>query len=157
MEEQIPLPGEEAERITEIADEISGENIDFTSGFALQVNAQRDITISEGGGGVIAAGRDSEVNNGGAQVIVAGNDVQIENGGAMIINAGGNVDITNGGGLLVAGQNVSTQNGFVGMVLSQESNIGEGSKVLLNTPQAIAFGAALGSAFALLGWLLRKK
>jgi hypothetical protein len=42
-------------------------------------------------------------------------------------------------------------------LISSQTTLGEGNRVIFNTPQAIAFGAALGGVFALVSWLMPKK
>ena len=68
-------------------------------------------------------------------MLVAGNSIPIQHGG---------------GAVLVAGQAEVTR-GAVGVLLTRHATLGEGTRVLLNTPQAMALGAAFGFVFALVG------
>ena len=153
--------------------EINGEQVDFSAGFAVNVNATKDVNIQQGGGLMISAeqnaqvsyggalminaGHDANITNGGASMINVGGNVQMTNSGAGIMNIGGNVDLTNGAGVVMNTNNATVEDGFVGLLISSQTTLGEGSRVLLNTPQAIAFGAALGAVFALLSLIFRRK
>lgn len=127
-------------------------------GFAFAVSANQDASISQAGAFGVNAGRDVEIQYGGAIAINAGGSADIQYGGAMWINAGGTVDIDYGGGWVInAAKGANLTNSTVGVLLSPKTELNEGSRVILNTPQAIAFGAAFGVVFTLLRWLLKKK
>ena len=163
----------EPEQVSGIAGEINGQTVAFgpglvgviraeqdaslTRGGAMVVAAGKDVEMSEGGAGLVVSGRDFDLQNGGAWVTVIGHNGQVTNGGAIVINAGGNLDITNGGGVVAVCKQAAIQNGSVGVLLTGQANLGENTKVVLNTPQALALGAAFGTVFALLSWLLRRR
>jgi hypothetical protein len=56
--------------------------------------------------------------------------------------------------VVVSQQQVTARQSLIGMVLARQVTLEEGSRVLLNTPQAIAFGAAVGAAFGVVLWRL---
>jgi hypothetical protein len=90
--------------------------------------------------------------------MVAGRDASLQAGYASVVVAGGDVEISQAGAeVMVVGGKVTAENTFIGMVIADQVELGEGSRVLLNTPQAIAFGAALGAAFGAVSLLLRRK
>ncbi len=174
MEEQSFEPTyPEPEQVSGIAGEITGQNVTFGPGLAGVIRAEQDVSLarggamvvaagkdvemSGGGAGLLASGRDLEIQNGGAWVAVIGKDGQISNGGAIFLNVGGSLDITNGGGVVAVARQASIQNGAVGLLFTGQANLGENSKVILNTPQALALGAAFGTVFAVLSWLLRRR
>lgn len=133
------------------------EELQFGPGFAGQLNAAQDLAMTQAGAILAVAGRDAEISYGGAQVIVAGNDVEVAYGGAMVMVVGGDAALANGGAGLVVGENTTVRAGTVGVALTGQLNLEEGSKVILSTPQAIALGAAFGAACGLVSWLLRRK
>lgn len=161
------------EDVTTVADEISGENVQMGSGFAGKISAEQDVNMTQSGALMISAGQNLDLSYGGGMMINAGHDMDMVNGGGWMVNVGGNADITNGGGLImnvggnanitnggalaVSSQQVGVQKGYVGVILSRQTNLDDSSKVLLDTKQAVAFGAAMGAVFALLSWLLRRK
>ena len=101
------------------------------------------------------AGNEMWVSRSAAGALVAGRDMQITNSSGNTLVAGGNIEITGGGGaVLVAGKSGIVSHGTVGVIISRQTVLGEGSQVLLDKPQAIAFGAALGAAFGVVSWLL---
>ncbi len=175
MDEQQNMEsmGQEAEQPFTVSGEVSGQDVVFGPGLAGTVSAQENVTVSKGGALVITAGNDASVVGGGAFAIPVGGDLTLVNGGAALMPIGGNVDLVNGGAqTMIIGGNLDMANGvggimltsqatvknsFVGVVISGETQLEEGSRVLLDTKQALAFGAAFGAVFALLGWLLRKK
>jgi hypothetical protein len=139
------------------AADVAGEDMAFKSGFAAGIAANRDAKVRGAGALGIAAGRDMELSNGGAFTIAVGHDLKLTNGGAFIMPVGNSTEINNGGAILTMGNQISARNSFFGILLSQQTTLEEGSKVLLDTKQAIAFGAALGAVLAVLSWLFRKK
>jgi hypothetical protein len=176
MDEQsneMETPNPEAEQPFTITDEVSGQEIVFGPGLAGSVSAQENVSISKGAALVISAGKDASLVDGGAMAIPVGRDLTLVNGGAMVMPVGGNAEIVNGGGwIMPVGGNVdlanggagmmftseaSVKNSYVGLLFSGNTTIDESSRVLLDTKQAIAFGAAFGAAFALLSLLFRRK
>jgi hypothetical protein len=152
--ENIEGDVEEGEELTT---EIVEESVVFKSGFAAGVAANRDAEIHQAGAFGIAAGRDMELSYGGGLSIAVGHDLKLTNGGALVMPVGNTAEITNGGALAMIGTKVQARNSFFGIVLAQQTTLEEGSQVLLNTQQALAFGAAFGLVMAAFGWLIRKK
>jgi hypothetical protein len=74
--------------------------------------------------------------------MIANGDVSIEQGGTQSIIAAGGATIGD--------------HAYVGLVLSPKVTVEDGAKVLMNTPQALAFGAALGGAIGLLVRMFRR-
>ena len=87
----------------------------------------------------------------GEQVLVR-QDVSITNGGSGPIAAAGSVSIVNGGAQTIATLGGATlgERSFVAFVLAPKVTIERGATVLMSTPQALAAGAAVGVAIALL-------
>ena len=140
------------------AKEVIGENIQFDNGLAINVTAHNDLGAQNSLVFVARAEGNMEVQGSGGMAMVAGADMQVTNGGAQVIVAGGGMQLTNGGAqLMVAGGEINVQKGFVGVAVTNQLNLSEDSKVLLDKPQAILFGAALGAVFGLVSWLLRKR
>lgn len=172
MEEQQQYNGDENLITAGYASEINGEDVHFGPGLAVAIKAQKDVNLDRAGalaveaggnvnftysGGLLSnVGGSAEITNGGALMINIGGSAEITNGGAWTMNSGKNIEIHNGGALAMMGKQVTAENSFVGVVIANQTQMGEGTRVLLDTPRAIAFGAAMGAAFALLSLLLRK-
>ncbi len=121
---------------------IEAENAMIESSMLVSVSATEDATIENSVGVVMAAGNDLHANNSVGSVWVAGNDLHLQQGG---------------GALLIAGEQVHAEKSTIGVLLSGEPvNLGEGSKILLDTRQAAVLGAAFGIVFALMSYLLRR-
>lgn len=149
------------------------EQVQFGPGFALKVDAKQDAAVSQAGVLVAAAGRDMKMTcsgsllmasgrdttfaNGFSQVNVVGHDLIFKNSTAGVMKVGGNVEITHSAVLGSAGKQASVRNSAIGVILASKVELGEGNRVVLNTPQAAALGAAFGAVFVLLSWLLRRK
>lgn len=175
MEQPIPEMenenGADAPEIT-IDTEVVAENVQFGPGFAVSVSAKQDAHIERAGAMAINVGRDADISYGGATAINVGGSTDISFGGAMIINVGGNTEISNGGAfainaakntelnnsvsLVMLSPKVHAQESTIGVLLSGSTELGEGTRVILNTKQAIALGAAAGAVFALLRWLMKR-
>jgi hypothetical protein len=99
--------------------------------------------------GQVQAQGKAEVQRSLAGAVVAGADAAIHESAAPVVVAGGNVELTSAyNEVLVAGGTVHAERSFIGMIIADQVTLGEGSRVLLNTPQAVAFGLAAGVAMA---------
>lgn len=164
---------EQQDEMGEGAGDVIVEQVQFGPGFALKVDAKQNAVVSRAGALIVAAGRDMEMTRAGAllmasgrdttfangfsEVNVVGHDLILKNSTAGVIKAGGSAEIIHSAVLGSASQQASAQHSAIGVVLAGKVELGEGSRVVLNTPQAAALGAALGAVFALVSWLLRRK
>lgn len=157
-EDQVEASEPEAVDTIGVTDQVSGDIVTFSKGFAGAVSAKQDVTIIQAGAGAIGAGEDATITYGGAMVIGLGGDLEVVNGGAMFLNAGGEATLTNGGAFsIMSGDNVTIRNGGAGLVFAQQVNLEEGSKILMDTKAAVAFGVAMGAAAAILSLLFRRR
>lgn len=139
-----------------LGQEIKAEHIDLRQNIFGRIEADH-VQIQEGGAAIISAKNDISVTNGGAVAMLAGGNVNISSGGAQLMAAGGDMHIEEGGGMILVSRQARVSKGVIGFLLAREAVIGEDSRVIFNTPQAIALGAALGAVFATLNFLLRRK
>jgi hypothetical protein len=138
--------------------EIIGDNIQLERSFTVSANAQGNLDLSNSFAAIARAEGDMHVQDSGAMTIVAGGDMQVTNGGAQFIITGGNSQISSGGAqIMVVGGEMTAQQTFVGLAITNQLNLSEDSKVLLDKPQALLFGAAFGAIFAFFTWLLRRR
>jgi hypothetical protein len=134
----------------------SQENLSMSKAGALLVRAEKNLEMVNSGAGAVVSGADLKVKNGGAGVIVSGGNLTLENGGGQTIVVGGDMEITNGGAtLVIPGGDLTIKKSFIGVALAKEVQVSEDSRVLLDTPRALIFGAAFGGVFALVRWLLK--
>lgn len=119
----------------------------------------RDVQLKESGAGLIAAGGRLSILNGGCGPVLANGGVTIRNGGCGPMIANGDVSIENGGtqGIVAAGGATIGPKALVGFVVSPKVTVADGGKVLFSSRQAVAFGAAAGTALALLSRVLRRR
>jgi hypothetical protein len=149
---------EESVQQGQFTQELSGENIQFESSFAVNAAAQGDLNLNNSFAVIARAEGDAHVQDSGAMTLVSGGDMQVMNGGAQIMVAGGNSQISNGGAqIMIVGGEMTAQQSFVGLAITDQLNLSEDSKVLLDKPQALLFGAAFGAIFAVFTWLLRRR
>jgi len=93
-----------------------------------------------------------------AMVVRADQSIQVTDSIVSTAVAGNNLTATdNLMRVVVAGNDVTADHCVLGMVISKQVTLGEGNRILLDTPRAIAFGSALGAAYALVTWCLRTK
>ena len=132
------------------AREVSGAQVEFGPGCAGVVRAGGSATVSKAGALAIVAGQDMVAERAGGMMMAAGKDLTMSNGGAQLAIVGGKMTITNGGlQTALIGGSLEANHSFVGIALSPKTVLGEGSRLLLNLPLAIAFGLAFGAAYAL--------
>jgi len=171
---EIPQPqSEPVQQFDGIAMKITADRLNFGPGFAVQVSGQNELSMSQSGAFAVAAGndmnlsfggslgmavgRDQQVINGGTLVAAVGRDLSLTNGGALLVNSGATTQITNGGSLVTISPVVTSRDSFMGVVLARHVELDAGTRVLLNTQQALALGAACGAVFGLLNWLFRRR
>jgi hypothetical protein len=137
---------------------VQGDEVEVFNSVVGTVTAGANATLSSGGAMVVAASNDLKVMGGGAAIIAAGRDMTIQGGGGTLIATGRDLRVQGGGGaLLFAGNSATLERSYVNVLVSGNVEVGEGGRVLLSTPQALALGAALGAVFALVSSLLRRR
>jgi len=136
---------------------VQGDEVEVFNSVVGTVTAAGNATLSSGGAMVVAASNDLRVMGGGAAVIAAGRDMTIQGGGGTLIASGRDLRVQGGGGALLFASNATLEKSYVNVLISGNVEVGEGGRVLLNTPQALALGAALGAVFALVSSLLRRR
>lgn len=109
---------------------------------ALVVRSAKNMTITDSAVLAGVAGGDMQVNYSFGQTVVAGRDISLDN--SLLLSA-------------VVGRDVDATGSVLGIVFAKKLELAGGSRILFNTPQAVAFGAALGAGLALVSWLLRKR
>jgi hypothetical protein len=146
---------------------------DTFSGFAFKVSADGDIAVTKSLTGAVIAGKNFEMTNSSTTAAVAGADInlynssvkiavtgntqKLKNSRVCIVKAGGDAEVRDSKIRVLAGSQVTAQKSVIGLVLARQVNLGEGSQVLVNTRQAVAFGTSLGIAFAVICRLLNNK
>jgi len=112
---------------------------------AASVKVERDAVVNDSGVLAVAVGRDAQMTNSlVAGPLAVGRDLSTEQSVS---------------GMVVVGNSATVQgNSVVGVLVSSGPvTLTEGSRVLMSTQQAAAFGAALGAVFALLSFLFRRR
>ena len=118
----------------------------------------RDVHLTQAATGAAALEGNLSILNGGCGPVLAGGDVTIRNGGCGPMIIGGDASIENGGtqAVVAAGGATIGPRALVGIVVSPSVTVEEGGRVLMNTGQAMAFGAAAGIVFALVSRMARR-
>jgi hypothetical protein len=158
---------------SEMEEEVVAENVEVNSGFVGVVQAQNDVSLTSAGAGLVAAANNIRVEYGGAGALVSGGNLELTSGGGFVFITGGDLSIKQGGGqVLISGGSVNVEQGgaalmltpnatlsksYIMMLVSAKTNLADGSRVLLGTPQALALGAALGIVFAVLSRLIGRR
>ncbi len=118
---------------------------------------QTENGLNSGMGVTVNAPNDAKVDSSMAVVIAVGRDAQIDSSLANVVPVGRDLSMSDSvGGIMPVGNKAELHGSSVGVLISNNIELSEDSKVLLTTPQAIALGAALGSAFAMVTFLLRR-
>jgi hypothetical protein len=163
--------GESQKRIT--GDRSSSKDKNIRAGFAAHFSAEGDIKLSRSLAGAVIADKDIEAsqsstlaavagaditfNNSSSKIAVAGNHLYLQNSHASVIKAGSVVDLVSSHVRVLAGSQFNANETKIGIVLSRQTNLGEGSQVLVNTTQAVVFGSVLGAVFGIIYWLLKRE
>ncbi len=138
-----------------------GEGQEMDEKFSPGVAAEEDMTLTDSGAFGIAVGRDLQMSDSGAFSIAVGRDLTLNEGGALLMKIDGNAEITNGGAFAAVCNDVTARESSIGVLISRQTNLGEGANVMFDTRQAMAFGAAFGAVFgavfALLSLFFRRR
>jgi hypothetical protein len=113
---------------------LSAHNVRIERAAAGPVLASGDVSVLQGGCGPVLCSGNVSITQGGCGPVLARGNVSIQQGGTQSVLAG---DASIGGGA------------FVGLVVSPKVTIENGARVLMTTPQAAAFGAAVGGLIGL--------
>lgn len=119
----------------------------------------RDVHLNNSGAGFVAADGNFSIFNGGCGPVLANGSVTIRNGGCGPLVANGDVSIENGGTQVVVasgGARIGPR-AFVGVVVSPNVTVEEGGRVLAGSPLALALGAGVGFAVAMLTRVARRR
>jgi len=111
------------------------DSAEFTNGYSQWILAGEDASLTNGGAAAIVAGGETSIKNGGAALVLAGNGLKAEHSGA---------------GALITGK-ADIHGGFVGLVVSGKTAMGEGTRVLLGTRQVVMLGVVLALVLRLFG------
>ncbi len=155
MDEKAAGQTENAEVSRSFVASANGENVKVSSSGVGVVSAGSRASLHQGGAAIVAAGQSVEVLQAGAQMIVAGSEMRVMQGGGQLMLSGGYMKVEQGGGLVMITSRANVKRSYVGVLISGSTQLQEGTKVLLGTTQAAAFGAALGLVFAAASRLLR--
>jgi hypothetical protein len=144
-----PPESTEVETHTGPAGVLQARSVSLTNGVALALVGQENAQLRQGGAFAVVGGNTMTLTQGGGQLVVAGNTMTINQGGGQLMIAGNSINIEQGGGgIMLAGQ-ATVNRGFIGVLISGATELQEGAKVLLDTRQALMFGAAFGLVFAI--------
>lgn len=113
---------------------ISAHDVNLLQAASGPVMASGDVTITQGGCGPLMCSGDVTITNGGCGPTIARGSVSFHNGGTQSV---------------IAGEAHLGSGSFVGLVAAPKVTVEDGARVLMSTPQAAAFGAALGVVLAL--------
>ena len=105
-----------------------------------------DVHLEMAAAGPVLASGDVTLDRAGCGPVLCAGDLTITQGGCGPVLAKGAVSITQGGTQsVIAGQAHLGRGSFVGLVASPRVTVADGARVLMSTPQAAAFGAAVGA------------
>ena len=109
-----------------------------------------NVSVQMGAAGPVLASGDVSIERAGCGPLMAAGDVTITQGGCGPVLSAGSVSITQGGTQsVIAGEARLGSGSFVGLVLAPRVVVEQGARVLMNTPQAAAFGAVVGGVIGL--------
>jgi hypothetical protein len=124
-------------------------DVDVERSLVGAINAH-DVRLHQAASGPVMASGDVTITQGGCGPVVCSGDLSIRQGGCGPTIVRGNVTIEQGGTQsVIAGEAHLGSGSFVGLVAAPKVTIADGARVLMNTPQAAAFGAVLGLTIAL--------
>jgi hypothetical protein len=153
---QTPQP-EESGVNGGIAYQVQGETVEVQGSLVGAVNANQNANIGNSLALAVMSGANASLDNSASSVIMAGENVEITNGGAGFILTGGNVEISNGGAGAMICQQATVKQATINVLLANQVELGEDTKILFSTRQAAAFGAAFGVVVAILTFLFRRR
>lgn len=155
---QIELEASQAEVESTFVQQVQADQVTITSSLVGSISAEGSVQAFNSLIASMAVGDKAHLEQGGVFLLTVGGDADFSEGKASVTVAGGDTTLEHSSAkLIVAGNAAHVKNSFVGVLLARQAELGEGSQVLLNTPQAIAFGAAAGLVLGLVQLLSRRK
>jgi hypothetical protein len=137
---------------------IDADQVTFGPGLAGVITAGQDCVVHQTIAGNIRAIQGAQIEQSLSAAMVAGAGLEIKDSLAQVMVAGENMDLDDSGALIsVAGGNITVHGGLVGVAITDNLHLHDDSRVLLNTRQAILFGAAFGVLFGLVSHLLPRR
>jgi hypothetical protein len=137
-----------------------GGALDETAGDAteqaLVVVEARKALMSRSVAKTVTASNSAVMNLSGALTVRAGDDIVVTAGGAGVMIAGGDLHMEGGAGGVIAAKEAHVESGFVGLLLARRASMGEQTRVLITTRQAVLIGVLIGALFPLTRYLLRR-
>lgn len=134
---------------------VRGGDVSLTNGGAIAMLAGGDVSLKNGYCQWLGAGDNATLQQAGASLVAAGNDMSLTKGGGALLAAGNQLSLQYGGGLgLVAGK-AEVRNSYLGLLVAGKATIGENSRVLFGTKEAIIFAAVLAVLLRLFGFVGR--
>jgi len=117
----------------------------------------QQVSIESSAAGAVAAGNDINVDGAVVAAMAAGNSATISNSGAGAVIVGGDADLSNSFiNTLIVGGKAKVKGSFIALLFADKAELGDGTRVLLNTRQAIIFALVFGLASGSLSALLRR-
>lgn len=157
MEEQLARAAADQNGTGQGSPESPGDRqVVYRSGFSMGIATGGDVTLDRVASLGVAAGGDVSFRDGVALNVKARRDLDFTDSAAGLLAVQGRAEVTGSAALVMAANEVAARGGLIGVLVSRQAHLAEGTRVLLNTRQALALGAAFGAVFALLGWLLRR-
>jgi hypothetical protein len=120
------------------------------------VLSAHNVRLEQAAAGPMMTTGDVSIEQGGCGPVLCSGNVSIHQGGCGPVLARGNVTIQQGGTQSVLASSATLEGGaFAGLVVAPKVTVADGARVLMSTPQAAAFGAAVGGLIGLV--LLRRR
>ncbi|MGB9750921.1 MAG: hypothetical protein C0183_13855 [Roseiflexus castenholzii] len=116
-----------------------------------------DALLTSSVAGVVTTSGNTALSQGFAGALFAGHDAALTSSGSMIITAGHDLEVQGGGGGMLLADTVYVADTTIPLVIARNVNASGNTRILLNTPQAIALGLACGAALALIGAIIRRR
>lgn len=154
QEHQAVDQGDQNEAPESPPERAGGGQVVYQSGFSLGIATGGDVTLDRVASLGVAAGGDVDFRDGVALNVKAGRDLELNNSAAGLLMVEGGAEVTDSLALVMGGNEVAARGSTIGVLVAWQASLAEDTRVLLNTRQALVFGAAFGAVFALVRWLL---
>jgi hypothetical protein len=119
---------------------INAEKVTMSRSYARSIAASEDVTMTLSGALRVDAGRDLVISGGGAPLIVTGGDLQLEGATAAMITA----------------KEAHVESGFVGLLLSRKASLGDQTRILMQTREALIVALGIGVLWPIMRYLLNR-
>lgn len=135
--------------------DVAADQVDVQNSMVRTVHAEKAL-LSRSIVGTVTAADNAVLTTSGALSLSSASDIVVTAGGGMLLIAKDDIHMQGGGGGIVVAKEASVESGMVGILLAGNARLGNKTRVLINTREAVVMGVVIGCLWPITRYLLRR-